>query len=576
MTIEKTHSKIFRFFNNRRLFLFIILILFISLTSLAAIQFNNRYISEVDWLNRSDWSHFSGAEKTDLGVKIFPTGRVINHSDTSKAQPNPPVNIRGSVLRVSGDFEIEAKISGIDNEATVQFYGQVPVIYDEWRQERTSIRITASNKEVYVQIWDGTAANSIDERRFYLDLENEGLIGLAHRDGELVILANGKSLGEIPDHNIFSDGKIWFGADAKSDTEGWSLLSLTAIGINKDTVELIDPLSSISNINNPKSLRNLSEQNTRNIPIGAAISVIPLFTDAKYNEIALSEFSMMTPENSFKPQVIHPLKDLYLFNDADSLVEAAQNNQMIVHGHSLVMGKANPEWMQKTPENERKEIMTEHVTTIVSRYKGDVAQWDVVNEPMSEDAIDYKEGRPGLRKHMWLDAMGEEYIDIAYKAARAADPNAKLYLNDFGLEKDGERWDAFLNLVKRLQSRGVPIDGVGFESHVYHSPADDINPAVLKSHIQTLATLGLESRISEIDVLGDDPTFQAQQYSSVLQVCISEPTCTSYGIWGITDLYGSTTLSDRYPIVHGDSLIWGLDYAPKPALESLLATLKQT
>jgi endo-1,4-beta-xylanase len=524
-------------------------------------------------LGQSYWSHFSGSKLTDNGLKIWATGRVINHRDTSTAQPNPPVNIRGSYLKVPSDFRIDMDLSGINNEATVQFYGQVPVIYDEWRLERPSIRITTTNDEIYVQIWDGTAVNSIDERKFNLDLENETKLGLVHKDGDIIIKSNDRSLGAIPDHNIFSEGTIWFGADAKLDTEGWTLKSLTARGMNKEKVELVKPLSSTSSVYNPDSLRNLSDKNSRKIPIGAAMSVMPLFTDTKYNEIALSEFSMMTPENSFKPQVIHPLKDLYLFNDTDSMAEVAQNNKMIIHGHSLVMSKANPEWMQKTPENERKQVMIDHISTIVNRYKGRVDQWDVVNEPMSEDDIDYNAVQKGLRKQMWFDAIGEEYIDIAFKTARAADPTAKLYLNDFGLEKDGERWDAFLELVKRLQARGVPIDGVGFESHVYHEPADTIDPVVLKQHIQTLAALGIVSRISEIDVLGDDPAFQASQYSSVLETCLSEPTCTSFGIWGITDLYGSTALSDRYPVMHGDSLPWSVDYTPKPVLKSLQEVL---
>ena len=110
---------------------------------------------------------------------------------------------------------------------------------------------------------------------------------------------------------------------------------------------------------------------------------------------------------------------------------------------------------------------------------------------------------------------------------------------------------------------------------MYHEPADTIDSAVLKRHIQTLAALGIDSRISEIDVLGDDPAFQAKQYADVLQVCLSEPTCKSYGVWGITDLYGSTTLSDRYPIMRGDSLLWDFDYTPKPALKSMQVVLSQ-
>jgi endo-1,4-beta-xylanase len=567
------HAKLVKNFKQYRKFYLIIIILVISISGLIVMQNNVANRNKVDWLSQSYWSHFSGSKLTDNGLEIWATGRVINHSDTSTAQPNPPVNIRGSYLKVPSDFRIDMDLSDINNEAIVQFYGQVPVIYDEWRLERPSIRITTKNDEIYVQIWDGTAVNSIDERKFKLDLENETRLGLVHKDGDIIIQSNDRRIGTIPDHNIFSEGTIWFGTDAKLDTEGWTLKSLTARGINQEKVELVKPLSSTSSVYNPNSLRNLSDKNSRKIPIGAAVSIIPLFTDKQYNEIALSEFSMMTPENSFKPQVIHPLKDLYLFNDTDSMVEVAQNNKMIVHGHSLVMGKANPEWMQKTPENERKQVMIGHISTIVDRYKGRVDQWDVVNEPMSEDDIDYNAVQKGIRKQMWSDAMGEEYIDIAFKAARAADPTAKLYLNDFGLEKDGERWDAFVALIKRLQARGVPIDGVGFESHVYHEPADTIDPVVLKQHIQTLAALGIVSRISEIDVLGDDPAFQASQYSSVLETCLSEPTCTSFGIWGITDLYGSTALSDRYPVMHGDSLLWDINYTPKPAIESLKAAL---
>jgi endo-1,4-beta-xylanase len=547
----------------------IVLLILLAVVVRTSMQERNK----VDWLNQSNWSQFTGAEVTNNGVRIFPTGRVINHTDTSMAQPNPPINTRGSHLKISGDFQIDFEISGVDNEATIQFYGQVPIIYDEWRQERPSIRFETMNDELKVRIWDGTAANSIDERVFYLDLANDASFGLVHKNDKFIILANGRSLGTIPDHNILSEGTIWFGADAKLETEGWTLTSLTARGQSKDSVELREAYSIVKTPEDPESLRSLSEKNSRKIPIGAAVSIIPLLTDKKYNEIVLSQFSMITPENSFKPQFIQPLQDVYTFNDTDILVEAAENNQMLVHGHALVMGKATPEWMQKTPEEERKQVMIDHITTVVNRYKGKISQWDVVNEPMSENAIDYKEGRLGLRKHMWLDAVGEEYIDIAHKAVRAADADAKIYLNDFGLERDGERWDAFLSLVKRLQSRGVPIDGVGFEAHVYHSPADDIDPAVLRSHIQTLATMGIESRISEIDVLGDDPIFQAKQYSEVLEVCLSEPTCTSYGVWGISDLYGSTTLSDRYPIVLGDSLLWSENYTPKLAFNNLRATL---
>jgi endo-1,4-beta-xylanase len=525
--------------------------------------------NRVDWLARSDWAHFTGAEKKEGYVKFFPTSKVINHRDTSTAQPNPPVNLYSSHLKVSGDFSINMELSEVQNEAIVQFYGQAPIVYDEWRQERPSVRVTVKSDGVKIQIWDGTGANSIDERELKLNLKSKINLGLIHKNDELTIIVDGKVLGSIPDHSIFDSGTVWFGADAKLNTNGWSLHSLSVHGSKKGNVEIVDLYDTTANKDDPNTLRNLSQNNERKIPIGVAVSINPLLTDEKYKDTALSQFNMMTPENSLKPQSIHPLKDLYTFNDADILVKIAENNQMLVHGHALVMGKANPEWMQKTPVNERQQIMVDHIKTVIGHYKGKIAQWDVVNEPLSEDIIDYSSEQKGLRKHMWSDALGEQYIDIAFKTAREADPSAKLYLNDFGLEKDGHRWDAFLELVKRLQARGVPIDGVGFESHVYHSPADDIDPIVLKKHIQQLATLGLVSRISEIDVLGDKPDFQAEQYANVLKVCLDEPSCTSFGAWGITDLYGSTALSDRYPVMFGDSLLWDSNYVPKLAYSRL-------
>lgn len=551
------------------------IIVFVFICIFAVLQLTTNKQQAVNWLGQSDWSHFVGAEKTGNGIKIIPTDRVINHRDTSTAQPNPPVNIRGSYLKVSGDFMIDMTLQGVDNEATVQFYGQVPVIYDEWRQERPSIRLEVKNSGLYVRIWDGTALSSIDERRFNIDLPNQTNIRLVHTGDNFVIMVNGRTLGLIPDHKIFAGGTVWFGADAKLNTQGWTLQKLSAKALSNGNLKLESSISLASTYYDQNALKNLSQNNARHLPIGAAVSVSPLLTDKQYNTVVLSQFSMLTPENSLKPQFIHPQKDLYTFKDADTLVEAAINNKMIVHGHALVMSKANPEWMQKTPLGERKQVMIDHINAVVGHYKGKVAQWDVVNEPLSEDDIDYTTSQNGIRKQMWFDAMGEEYIDIAFKSVKAADPSAKLFLNDFGLEKDGKRWDALLSLISRLKARDVPIDGVGFESHVYHSPADTIDPAVLKQHIQVLAALGIESRISEIDVLGDDPTFQAKQYADVLRVCLSEPTCTSYGIWGVTDLYGSTALSDRYPIVLGDSLLWDATYTAKPALKSLQEILSQ-
>lgn len=525
-------------------------------------------------LNANDWTSFPGAQPSGQGGIYFtPVGSVTTHKDTSTPQLNPAVNVYGSHLAVSGDFRIQASVAGVDNGATLQFYGQVPVIYDEWRQEQKSIQIVASGDGLTARIWDGSASTSLDERVFKTPLPNNIDLALTHINNEISIGLNGRTLGVMPDHRIFEDKTIWFGADAWMGSKGWTLTALQVSGLGNGKVQVVSPPAATTRHSQPDALRNLAMSRTRPLRIGAAVSSYPLFTDDQYRQTVIEQFSMVTPENAMKPQSIHPQKNLYTYQDADSIVAMAQQNQMLVHGHALVMPKANPLWMQKTPISQRQQVMVDHISSVVGHFKGKVATWDVVNEPLSEDDIDYTNGMLGLRKQMWLDAMGPDYIDTAFRTAHAADPTAKLYINDYGMEKDGKRWDAILALIQRLQAKGVPIDGVGFEAHIYRA-ADVINPGTLREHIRTLATLGVASRISEIDVLGDDPAVQASQYADILKVCMSEPTCTSYTTWGVTDLYGSTTLSDRYPTKLGESLLWTNNYKPKPAFTALQQALK--
>jgi endo-1,4-beta-xylanase len=169
--------------------------------------------------------------------------------------------------------------------------------------------------------------------------------------------------------------------------------------------------------------------------------------------------------------------------------------------------------------------------------------------------------------------MGESYIPAAFNAAHQADPHAQLYMNEYGLEQDGERWDAFVALVVRLKQQGVPIDGVGLQAHVYSSE-DRLSASVLQAHIKILAGLGLKTRISEMDVYDDDgQSVQAEQYAAVFQACLSEPTCVSFTTWGITDRYDHFT-DDDGSIQQGHDLLWNDNFSPTPALRALQQLLR--
>lgn len=281
---------------------------------------------------------------------------------------------------------------------------------------------------------------------------------------------------------------------------------------------------------------------------------------------------MLTTENDLKPQFVHPQPGVYDFTEGDTLVEFADRNKMAVHAHTLVFGEANPHWMSEAPAQDRRRIMEEHIATVAGHYRGRVAEWDVVNEPLSLEDADYAAGGAGLRRHLWFQAMGETYIDHAFRAARTADPTAKLYLNEFGIEADGPRWDALYALVKRLVAAQVPIDGVGFQNHI-HETGDHLDQPALRRHIQALAALGLTSRISETDIHGEDLEVQADQFGNSLRVCRTEPTCTSFSTWGISDRYGSTADPNKYPPSPGDELPWDTTQHPKPAYTALTEAL---
>jgi endo-1,4-beta-xylanase len=169
--------------------------------------------------------------------------------------------------------------------------------------------------------------------------------------------------------------------------------------------------------------------------------------------------------------------------------------------------------------------------------------------------------------------MGEDYIKIAFAAARKADPQAKLFINEYGLEQDGDRWNTFLSLVTRLKAEGVPIDGVGLQAHVYDIENDAIDPPTLRAHIQSLAQLGLIVRISEMDVDSRGGTeLQAQQYAAALDTCLTEVACVSWTTWGVSDAYNMWQ-DDERRLQYGQDLLWDSQYRPTKALARLTTIL---
>lgn len=222
---------------------------------------------------------------------------------------------------------------------------------------------------------------------------------------------------------------------------------------------------------------------------------------ARYSEVELKaatkHFNAVTPENCMKPEGIHPEEGRWRFEAPDALVEWAQKNQMSIHGHTLVWHQQTPKWFF---ENGDRAVVTErmkdHIHTLVGRYKGKLQSWDVVNEAINDGGNEETAKTEGLRDSPWLQALGPDYLTLAFRLAHEADPDATLYYNDYNIES-GPKHASSMVLLRRLLSEGAPVHAVGIQGHWRSGsvPFDDIDKA-----ISNYASLGLKVSITELDV----------------------------------------------------------------------------
>jgi len=223
-----------------------------------------------------------------------------------------------------------------------------------------------------------------------------------------------------------------------------------------------------------------------------------LMTDPIAARIIAAEFDMLATGNDLKMNRIHPKPDTYDFSYGDWDLDWSKRNGLLFRGHTLVWHNVLPTWFRSYVNKENAQrVMTDHITTVVKHYAGNLYSWDVVNEPIHND------GRAdGLRVKPWLELVGPDYIEIAFRTAAAADPKAKLMLNECFIEHDlpahTQRRDALLQLAIRLKNKNVPITGVGIQGHI---KADiPLATSSLKNLLTALQDLGLEIMITELDV----------------------------------------------------------------------------
>jgi endo-1,4-beta-xylanase len=319
-------------------------------------------------------------------------------------------------------------------------------------------------------------------------------------------------------------------------------------------------------------------------PVGVAVS--PRGLTGPDADLITSQFNSVTPENAMKMGPIHPEPDRYAWEGADAIVDFAQKNGMKIRGHTLCWHNQTPKWFftDSSGKQVSREVLLgrlkQHINDVVGRYKGKLYAWDVVNEAVPDTSQSI------YRKSKFYEIIGEDYIEKAFEYAHAADPNAKLFYNDYNTESASKREKIF-QLVKKLKAKNVPIHGVGLQGHwsIYEPTA-----AELEKSITQFASLGLEVQITELDVsvhpkehqrrehrptdtgvLTPEMTEkQAAQYKMLFDVFRKHKgTITGVTFWNVSD---KSTWLDNFPVPGRKDypLLFDKDYKPKAAFNDVV------
>ncbi|MGN9804780.1 endo-1,4-beta-xylanase [Micromonospora sp. L32] len=256
---------------------------------------------------------------------------------------------------------------------------------------------------------------------------------------------------------------------------------------------------------------------------GAAVAANKL-SDATYVGILNREFTSVTPENEMKWDATEPTQGQFTYANADRIVNHARANGMQVRGHALAWHSQQPGWAQNLSGSALRSAMVNHVTQVATYYRGKIHSWDVVNEAFAD-------GGTGARRDSNLQRTGNDWIEVAFRAARAADPTAKLCYNDYNTDGQNAKSNAVYAMVQDFKARGVPIDCVGFQSHF--NSASPV-PADYQANLQRFANLGVDVQITELDIEGSGSA-QADNYARVVRACLAVSRCTGITVWGIRD-----------------------------------------
>jgi endo-1,4-beta-xylanase len=513
------------------------------------------------------------------------TNGVLNVTSTPGNYFGGPSDV-GPWLTTSGDFGIIATIqTGANMSGFISLTGSLSTGTQYW-QGNTVVEAGIDPTGGYSLFYfDGTSPNvakSTGKAGPGTPPAGELTVEILRQNGQITAYFNGVALPSLADPGLFAKQWVMPGVIAPPS----QTLAITQFALEvpqSDTgAKLVQAVGNLPVSLKPPTLGSLAaaagkyfsvEAQAYQLGVGSAQNGIP---DLTLGPNVLGQFQGLAMYETGWDQV-QPQQNWYDFDAADAIMATARatgHTPMFCHGGLGGGTSVTPYWVSHSnfTAAQLMQVIQSHLQTVIGRYQSMCDGWTIVNESLANDGT--------VSAGFFAQALGSGYITTALQAARAADPNLKLYITDFGIENAGTKADGMYNLISSLKKAGVPVDGVGWEGHFALNGSSPYRPnySQMVANMAKLATLGVQVRITELDerillpATAQNLADQATDYAIVVQACLDSPNCVGVQAFDSDDL--TSWIPGTFP-GYGAATMFDSSFHPKPAYTTVMNTLSK-